>query len=1048
MKATLTFRRRQSSGQTLIIALAVLGVLLVLGAVFLGFVNRSIVSGSTAQKRSVADDLAQSGVTYAHAQLQSSPLGADWRPTPTAAINGQDPDLSYLQAGGPDGLGAYSRIEFNRGRALIRVRYAPTEASLLSTTNSLRNPAAQRSYIVIESVGRSGEVKASDPTTLRTGERAQERKLIAYASVGLIDQGRFITNIHNESRAAEIGMPTAMGSTFVKTGNPAIDVALAVPVQMGQNAPIFDPTVGLFTATSVATGGGLRVNTDLIVHGTIDAYLNKTLGDGWNVYGLIRGADSNAQLRLNVSNGYNAPVTTVMSNGGPNDLDSRGGTFRTNGVVRDGVTGVDADGIPRGIRKLEAPNVFAPDKQTGTNRYVQLTAESGVIGNAGNSGRFGQGQNIYVDNVSDLQMRNDESGRIDAGTNESLLYDWLNPNNGRANSGWRGAYYVPTGAYLQLLIDGFSITRNSNSPNVAERTWKAADGTDSGSSVLRFRLGRGTRGDVRIVNGLTPGISIAGALAPADFDRGQPFGGVLYFEGNVRVRGTIATNVPMTVVSGGTIYIDGSITKGVLGNDVTVNDPVPAFRAGYGLPITTPSRSMLMLIARQYVAVNTTQFVGPSPGQALTVKGGSSSGAVQLAAGGGANLSFRTDLLLDPVASPTPLSPSTWVPFSTTYTQPSPANLNLPQQLLITHAMDDSGSGAPASWLSMDVNFGLGAANTWNYLFPLRFQAVPTFPINTASTTVGRFNSNAALAYQGTTWIEPGHTTAGMSIIYGIGGQPYQRFPKFESINFNLFDGSGFAFNPGNFTLTGNAGTPTGSYTGLMHSTNEFTFRANPQFSQPSDDYLIARTAIVPLDVKIEASVYAQEGSFFIIPGPGFNTNPNDRRDTYEARVATLVGGGASQTVARDTADQERADNFGSMPGSPFYGEPLDIKVDLIGSISENMPPSMSVQAEWLRKWGWIPRWQGAERMSNGEERQIPRQHFPGRNENDPRFGLVVPNFTLIYDPALATGRPVGFDSSNTINDYLRRDANNNPLPPMPRLPVSPTLSYFGEVNP
>jgi len=74
-------------GQTIIVALIVLGLLLILGLVFLGIINNSIQGSARQQTRSVANDLAEAGVRYAHSQLLRSPEGADWRgattpPTP------------------------------------------------------------------------------------------------------------------------------------------------------------------------------------------------------------------------------------------------------------------------------------------------------------------------------------------------------------------------------------------------------------------------------------------------------------------------------------------------------------------------------------------------------------------------------------------------------------------------------------------------------------------------------------------------------------------------------------------------------------------------------------------------------------------------------------------------------------------------------------------------------------------------------------------------------------------------------------------------------
>ena len=186
--------RRRRGGQTLVIALIVLGVLLILGFVFLGLVDRSLHNQSVSQSRSESNDLAEAGIRYAHSQLLTSELGADYRGTPSllpsnTPLSSADPDLLYLRPapsasttlslrsatdttladmGGPDGLGPFVRINFAQGRALVRIRYAPSDANLFvsSPMGALRNPGAARDYLIIESVGRTGVVIANDPTTL------------------------------------------------------------------------------------------------------------------------------------------------------------------------------------------------------------------------------------------------------------------------------------------------------------------------------------------------------------------------------------------------------------------------------------------------------------------------------------------------------------------------------------------------------------------------------------------------------------------------------------------------------------------------------------------------------------------------------------------------------------------------------------------------------------------------------------------------------------------------------------------------------------------
>lgn len=1027
----------------------VLGVLLILGSVFLGFISRGIITSGRAQNRSIATDLAEAGVRFAHSQLMDSDLGADWRPPISALVNPRDPDFDFLKANGPDGLGPYSRINMANGRALIRVRYSPSDSNVFSgsPTGNLRTPGRARGYLIIEAVGRSGQFSTSDPTTVTNRERAQERKLIAFASIGLIDQARFITNKFDVSRPAELGIPANLGAAM---GNVPVD---NLDLQLGSQGFLYTQ-LGAPTLNPVIYGGGIRVNGDLVVHGQVDANLNTYLGDLWLISGGIVGADSNATLRLHVAdynkntNQYVTRGLISLTNASNPSLSSRG-NFSTFDVLRDGMMGVDPNGVERGVRRLDPPSLLRTDPQTGLTRYVELTRESGALGPNGNTGLYGYGRGVFVNNHTDRQIRPDEGGRADLGTAENLVYDWLTPNNGGANTGWKGPFYIPTGAFMELNPDGFTIVLNSQSLDPTQRTWKLPDGTDTGTATIRYRIGN-VNGLPYIVNSFTPGVNISGALTGADYAKGQPFNGVVYFDGNVRIRGVIPTDIQMTVVSGATIYIEGSITKGVVGNDFT-GSPGQLLNG-------RPSHSMLMLMAKEYAAVNTTQFVGSAAGQNIDVKDGDTLSAVRVPASSG-GFSLKFEPLLNPDSYLMPLSaakgddPSTFTAFSTTYamqqeTAGSPSSIL--QNLLLVHSMDDGGGAAPASFISADVNFGVdnlttAHTNDWNYLFPLNAQ----YGWETGTP-------NGAEPYQGSVWAEPNHNP-GFSIVYGLGGQPWQRFAKFESTAFPFVDPS-FTYSIPRVELDGQDTSLPGSMVLQMQTTNDLSIRANNQFGAATADYLLGRAAIVPMDVRIEASIYAEEGSFFVIPGPSYNSNPNDRRDAYLAQVAKYEGApfNLPPNQARDAADSDRLANFGTFPLAPFYGEPLDVKINVMGSVSENMPPPMSQQGQWLKSWGWIPRFQGAARTTIGANQvdlEIPIQHIPGvqAGATNPAYANYVPNIVITYDPALATGRSYGFtnpDQYGAANPYLRVDASGRALPPLPRLPVSPTLSYFGEVNP
>jgi hypothetical protein len=152
--------------------------------------------------------------------------------------------------------------------------------------------------------------------------------------------------------------------------------------------------------------------------------------------------------------------------------------------------------------------------------------------------------------------------------------------------------------------------------------------------------------------------------------------------------------------------------------------------------------------------------------------------------------------------------------------------------------------------------------------------------------------------------------------------------------------------------------------------------------------------------------------------------NTDDTRERFDADVANL---------GLNDAQRLRFERFGNTPQVPFSQEPLDVRVLIIGAVSMNMPAPISRQAEWMQKWGWIPREIG------GTGQLIPWQHVPVGY--DLTNNVAVPNFVVIHDPALA-------GSSADGQNPLRTDLSGRALPPTPRLPVSPTLVYFGEVNP
>jgi hypothetical protein len=1075
MNKNTAFRARQS-GQTLIIAILILGVLLILGIAFAGIINRNISETGRSARRTVAGDLSQAGIKYAHAQMLNSAMGADWRPelSPVSfdvAGFTKDPDALYLRPGtgffvevdpvnrpgytvpdlgGPDYMGSFSRVGFERGRALVRVRYTPGEYRMMgSKSGALREDGKARGYTIIESIGRPGAISDQgtlDPSRLlprsvqvsnfanqaavRVGlgplkaadaSITESRRLIAFASIGFIESGRFISDINKTGRPAEIGFPKAGGGpVFTDRANVGATYEGAdvqSPVVMGGNPsglallPTNQGGWGLLPG-----GGSLVSNTQVQVHGDLDVTLNDGLGETISAVGGIKPANDSSQLRLDVfdfdANAFNWQRWTTGNGGafnapqifGSGQIDSDSGGFSTQGsLLLDGRNQEDAAGYTRMTRRKDPPSITAANPQSGLNRYLELSQRTGVSNANGTfSGEFGHGEGVYVDSS---ERGNRDASDLARGLDpeKSLPNDWLNPNN--ANSqGWQGPFYIPNAPHVQLLPDGFEIRRDGRSKN---QFWRDGTGVDTGQSICRFWIR--TFGDLTyVVNNISnPTFNPITATQPDWETFGRRFNGTLVFAGDVRIRGVIPTDQQLTVVSMGTIYVEGSITKGIYDR---YNDGV----------ILSPSRSVIALLAKDYVAVNTTMFFGPRVGESPKPKSTNpipnTPNPVEI--DGSSNLVFSTEFVYSIGSN----DPSTWVPMASTYTSVDGSG-TINSNLIATVSADDNGP----TFFGLNISPRLindPAPTTAGY----RFQ----------TTLLGAVTNGAASAY----------LPAIPATIpeYGLSDPTVNAYPKFESWGMPLFDPAQFVLSLANRKMEAIPANPTGAYHLAVGEPTDFELALKPVGAQPSKNGLVARMAVNPSDVRIEAAIYAQNGSFFVIPGPWFNTNPDDLRTAFEQNytpadntddlntAALDYGGGANLTLAQ----QRRYERYGASPDVPFYAEPLSVRLSVIGSIGENLPAPMSMQAEWLKKWGWMPRRIG------GTGRALPAQHVPGGALAVGQ--LTVPNLLTTFDPTLATGSvPINSTPASALS-AVRFTADGRTLPPAPRLPVSPTLAYFGDI--
>ena len=1069
----------REGGQTLVIAIIIMGVLLILGVAFTLIVSGAVHLSGDALQRQIASDLAKDGIQTMHERMLNG--SADVAFTSTTPPNlpdfTKDPDAMYLREasfgqfpspsgnvadlGGPDGLGPYARFEFDRGRALVRVRYAPSEFDAFADpTGALRQPGRARRYLIIESVGRPGRVSTggkTDPTRelneavkirnyVSNADLAQSlqrmhevdgrvlpsRKMIAFATIGIGDDALTITDILNTNQDASIGFPTPGAGGTADSASTVGAYCLGNPVRVPTwfGASFAEPNMGFGNNwQTVPGGGGVFSNTSLTVHGLINVSVNAGLGEGFNSAGDVRAANDSSQLNLTRTY-YDTPSDQWLSNWlanpstvatpvilGPNAMDSGNPGFDTvGGSFRDSGSQPDDLGYPRGRRRIEAPTIDRTDPQGRDNYYVEITRNSGRVINGRNIGQFGYGGGVYVDYMNPYNVQRRNENQRDVNTSNALVDLWFNPNardNTTKAGAWQGPYFVPDACYLRLIPDGFAIIRPGNSgeqQNSDSAFWRDPNtGASTGEPLCRYRL-RSVGGQTWVLNSIqNPNlVNLPGAsLNDTDFTNfGAPFQGVIYFEGDVRVRGVIPTNQQLTVVSMGNIYIDGSITKGVV--------------TELGGVIGEPSRSMLSLLARDNVAVNTTQFFAPVPNDLFDTKDDSplpdTPTPVELGVAGGSgvdpDIQLQLQLVLQNQPDPahpaiTPSNPATWQPYALTYAAWAGTNAvgtNLDTFLTLVSSANDSGPSYVSLGIQPLTYAALGAAQETAYLF----SRILNF------ATAGTITFNAA---------DPFFTPGPKIPIYGLADPSINVFPKFETVQFPLVTQAGWNYGLGTRRLIPVPGNPEGQYELGVSDESILRLRNNVIGSTGQKEFLVARTAVTPNDIRIEASVYAQYGSFYVIPGPWFNMNTDDTRERFNADVAN---------VGLDEAQRLRFERYGNTPQIPFSAEPIDCRVVLLGAVSENLPPPISRQAEWMQKWGWIPRDLG------GTGQRIPWQHVP------PGFDLnanvAVPNFIIIHDPALAGASADG-------NTPIRTDQFGRALPPTPKLPVSPTLVYFGEVN-
>ena len=991
--------RRQAArrGQSIIIALLVLLLLGIAGGLFITIVARNLINARRSARVGSADAYASAGLSFADSRLTNSPEGADWRPPlqfaldPTyqpasgttegmryqAAVSAglgtaspDDPDFKYLTAG-------YAKYTTGAGRFLLRVTYDPVNA--INSTGAL--PPGK--YLKIESIGREGIVDSMDPTTYannRTTDRVQSYK-VAYKPIAITDFARFETNPNKRSDIANLGVISRL-----YTDDP--DGGIATPGVYDFKLPIASPPT-------------LQLYPVLTTYGAADAYLqnsttkqllpNPKAGTGQAApsgYTLVPGGGS---LQANMSTrffGKNVFYLNPSVNTPPLGQDTIGIAGDILLDSYDPIAKLDNSTLDTTVtpnRGQQAAVMIDPQPtSTDPTGLTNLTGSgTGFVFPSADSARFSTFGGI----VRDGAATNDSAGlprsisRLDppvtdgqdAATQLPRYKALAMTSAPRLDPTTNSAYADGSAQYgygRDIYVDNTADVQNDSESvgggsNLPDEWLHGAANADTGG------IGKG--GWIGQLYS-PPGVSVTlGAVTSRD-NNGVP---TSYGISLVRGAGSTAWRMP----------------NGSAGTSSTLLIPYST------LDRDRTSKTIdnnIVIYAEGNVRVH--GILSPNEGSSQTPP----VAARHITIVSGATAYIEGNLLKGDPSSSISVLAHDYVCLNTTQflagPQPDDAAPLLPTPDKNTGYYNFDG----ANTLTQEVSFGLtGGTVGTSYASPLALYISgtsstadvtgdadqPTDPLGNTATAEVSFNLNGANPFLVTFDPNPADNL------------PTRRTIPLPQANNDI------------------AGLASGDIARLTIKRHD----------QGVGDPQIERIAVLPMDIRIEAVLFAQTRSFFVIPGQWFNTDTGDNLATFTAAPNDPnIKQSARALLSTGTAyDNEKR--------FPLYGQPVDLKITVYGSVSEARPADIAAQSEWMRKWGWIPQLHGSL-FSEGAG-------HPALTSGNGANAHVVQaiGLQIIYDPE------AGYPYSLGTSSYLRSDQFGRPLPFTPNLPVSTGLLYSGE---
>jgi len=993
---TLTFSERCSPrtrrGQSIIVALLVLLLLGVAGALFVTIVARNLLNARHAYRVVTADQYARAGITFADAQLSTSLDGADWRPplqfqlaTPptgtrelarynaakanllslTSLPYSDDPDKEYLEAG-------YARYNTGAGRFLLRVTYDPVNVGQLDV------PPGK--YLKIESIGREGLIESIDPTTYtnnRSTDRTQAYQ-VAYKPIGITDYARFETNPDNRSDIANLGVISQQ-----YTQDSSNDGGIATPGVydfVSGSAPAYKlyPVVTTYGASDAYLKDGMTPP---------NFYLNPTAGTGQTALDGFMPAPGDGSIHANMPLRFFGKNVVYLSTGGANAplfqdgievvgnllLDSYSPSANLDNTLPTGGTGTPV--------YQQASLVLNPTVTNGKTDLKYYVAPSNSVGGFNTQGGL----------IRDGSMQNDVNGQPRGIKRlEPPLMDAQDPAS---------------------RLPRYKVIAMTSPPRFDPKTGKPYPINADGTSPSLYGYGKA----IYIDNS-----------ADIQADSSSVGGGTTLTD--EWLRRTSAASAAGASKSGwnGHFYDPVGVTVTLGQNLGTAASPVYGIRmvrsdTAWKNPDGTPgtSRTMDAAYGATGLSASNDPTVDPSKltGAALTAYQNNPNNDIVIHAEGNVRLAAGT---LSPVESsgspPTTPRHITIVTNGTAYVEGNLLKGNADSTItVLAHdyvclntTQFTVGQSPQDQRPAIDANGNIDISDGNLLVEPFSF-GLPLGVKTTDATTAGGYGTANPFLYVSA-------LTNTLSTLADFNFTSLTGTTSFSPLSQRFGPTT-----PTHMTLPLTT-TPTVG-TGLTQTdTNQLTVsRDTGDNVNDPGDVLLDRVAVLPMDIRVEAVLYAQTRSFFVIPGDWFNGNNADTLDQF-------AGGNGGQAAGTRPPNTD--------PRFPMYGQPIDLKITIDGAVSEARPADISAQSAWMTKWGWIPQYHGS--MLTETAGHVAYQ--PGGGATPTPANVPAVGLQIIYNPQ--AGYP--YNPAGTAH-YLRSDIYGRPLPFSPMLPVSTGLLYSGD---